>query len=52
MFKFLKKLFAHEHCYCDKKHDYPLGGGTRLIVMACNTCGKEQSHIIGGDKND
>lgn len=42
----LMSLFDHEHCFCDKKHDFTTEDGTRIITMACNKCGLEDTKII------
>lgn len=48
MFKFICNIFnfKHVHCYCDKKYDITDDKGHRIIIMACNKCGKEQTNVI------
>lgn len=36
----------HIHCFCDKKYDITDDKGQRIIVMACNKCGLEETHVI------
>lgn len=45
MFKFINSFIAHTHCFCDKKKDWVTNDGKyRIIIMACNKCGKEEMH--------
>jgi hypothetical protein len=46
MFKFINSIFAHIHCFCDKKLDFYNNKGERVIIMACNKCGLEEIHTI------
>jgi hypothetical protein len=48
MFKFIVNLFKieHVHCFCDKKHDIIADNGDRIVIMACNKCGKEETHVM------
>lgn len=48
MFKLLERVFnpKHVHCFCDKKNDFIDDKGRRVVIMACNKCGLEETHII------
>jgi hypothetical protein len=36
----------HVHCFCDKKYDITDDKGQKIIVMACNKCGLEETHVL------
>lgn len=50
LFKFLERIFNpnHIHCFSDKKYDFTDKEGQRIIIMACNKCGLEETHVLVG----
>ena len=48
MFKLFEQIFnpKHVHCFYDKKYDITDDKEQRIIIMACNKCGLEETHVI------
>lgn len=44
--KNFKWFFSHECCYYEKTVDYTFTNGDRLVIIACNKCGKEKDCLI------